>query len=313
MNNLWKRFHERYPNANFSKFKTEKFFGKQNIMFVDRDEEIAVFDDDGEEFRPSLYFSKEMKQNLGLTSGFPSAFTINPSPKLIVPAISFDKTAHSLNDMLINHEIYVTPTDKFQIKFRDIFADTMLTHYSDKEARRWLSGPNMNLWNEQLNWAVWCSTAGCGISSQILFQDKMADGVHDLTDSELHLPPQIRSLFRLHTYFTIRRLLFELGGIQNTFALPGDPTFNKNNNRYDLPSYKRLCNEFKIDPNTDFRFKKGSNHGLGEVFIYYTNEGYVKTPYDYPNKTMKFSDSGGKAEDGNLIQYIENTLAKKTI
>ena len=28
-------------------------------------------------------------------------------------------------------------------------------------------------------------------------------------------------------------------------------------------------------------------------------------------KTMKFSDDGGKAEDGNLIPYIENTLAKK--
>ena len=311
MNNLWKRFHERYPNANFSKFKTEKIFGKQNIMFVDQDEEIAVFDDDGEEFRSSLYFSKEMKQNLGLTSGFPSALTLNPSPKLVVPAISFDMTAHSLNDMLINHEIYVTPTDKFQIKFRDIFVDTMLTHYSGKEARRWLSGPNMNLWNEQLNWGVWCSTAGCGISSRILFQDKMADGVHDLTDSELHLPPQIRSFFWFYVYFTITRLLFELGGIQNTFALPGDPTFNKNNNRYDLPSYKRLCKEFKIDPNTDFRFRKDSHHGLGEVFIYYTNEGYVKTPYDYPNKTLKFSDAGGKAEAGNLIQYIENTLAKK--
>ena len=213
--------------------------------------------------------------------------------------------------MLINHEIYVTPTDKFQIKCRDIFVDTVLTHYSGKEARRWLSGPNMNLWNEQLNWAMWCSTVGCGISSRILFQDKVADGVHDLTDSELHLPPQIRSFFWFHTYLTTRRLLFELGSIQNTFALPGDPTFNKNNNQYDLPSYNRLCNEFKMDANTDFRFRKGSNSGLGEVFIYYTNEGYVKTPYDYPNITMKFADDGGKAEDGNLIPYIENTLAKK--
>ena len=142
-----------------------------------------MFDDNGEEFRPSLYFSKEMKQNLGLTSSFPSALTLNPTPKLVVPAISFDKTAHSLNDMLINHEIYVTPTDKFQIKFRDTFVDTVFTYYSGKEEGRWLSGPNMNLWNEQLNWAVWCSTAGCGISSRILFQDKKADGVHDLTDS----------------------------------------------------------------------------------------------------------------------------------
>ena len=184
MNNLWKRFHERYPNAKRFKFKTENFFGKQN-MFVGRDEEIAVFDDNGEEFRPGLYFSKEMKQNLGLTSGFSISINVKPQPqKLSVPEIPFDKTAHSLNDMLINHEIYVTPTDKFQIKFRDIFVDTVLTHYSGEEARRWLSGPNMNLWNEQLNWAVWCSTARCGISSRILFQDKMADGVHDLTDSE---------------------------------------------------------------------------------------------------------------------------------
>ena len=311
MNNLWKRFHERYPNANFSKFKIENFVGKQNIMFIGGDEEIAVFDDDDKELRPNMYFTKEMKQNLGLTSGFPSALTLSPSPKLVVPAISFDKTAHSLNDMLINLKIYVTPTDKFQINFRDIFVDTMLTHYSGKEARRWFSGPNMNLWNEQLNWAVWCSTAGCGISSRILFQDKMADGVHDLTDSELHLPPQIRSFFWFHTYLTIRRLLFEYGGTQNTFALSGDSTFNKNNNRYDLPSFKRLCNEFKIDPNTDLRFREGSNHALGEVFIYYSYEGYVKTSYDYPNKTMEFFYSGGKAEARNLIQYIENTLAKK--
>ena len=124
-----------------------------------------------------------------------------------------------------------------------------------------------------------------GYPVEYYFKTKKADGVHDLTDSELHSTPQIISFFRFHTYFTIRRLLFELGGIQNTFALPGDSTFNKSNNRYDLPSYKRLCNEFKIDLNTDFRFKKGSSHELGEVFIYYTNEGYVKTPYDYPNKT----------------------------
>ena len=74
------------------------------------------------------------------------------------------------------------------------------------------------------------------------------------------------------------------------FVLPGDSTFNKNNNSFDLPSYKRLCNEFKIDPNSDLKFKKGTNHGIGEVFISYTNEGYVKTPYDYPSKTMKFCD-----------------------
>ena len=28
---------------------------------------------------------------------------------------------------------------------------------------------------------------------------------------------------------------------------------------------------------------------------------------------MKFADDGGKAEDGNLIPYIENTLAKNNM
>ena len=111
-----------------------------NKMFVGRNEEIAVFVDDGKDFRPSLYFSKEMKQNLGLVSGFPSALTLNANPKLVAPAILFEKTAHPINDMLINHEIYVTPSDRFQIKFRDIFVDTVLTHYSGKEAKKMALG-----------------------------------------------------------------------------------------------------------------------------------------------------------------------------
>ena len=28
---------------------------------------------------------------------------------------------------------------------------------------------------------------------------------------------------------------------------------------------------------------------------------------------MKFADDGGKAEDGNLIRFIENTLAKNNM
>ena len=85
MNNLWKRFRERYTNAKWSKFKTEIFFGKQNIMFVG-DEEIAVFDDDGKEFRPSLYFSKEMKQNLGLNVWFSISINTKSKPEISGPS-----------------------------------------------------------------------------------------------------------------------------------------------------------------------------------------------------------------------------------
>ena len=85
-------------------------------------------------------------------------------------------------------------------------------------------------------------------------------------------------------------------------ALPGDPTFNQFNNHYDVPSYKRLCAEFGIDPSSDFRFTHGKNGGLGHVYVFV--QGATKTEYAYPGWN-KFSDEGGKAINGNLVYYIE--------
>ena len=312
---LQKRFKSRYPKANFADFKTKDFFGKPNIFFHNKagDEETAVFDDDGKDFRSSIYFSKEMKRQLGLAPGFPLELTHNPNPKLEIPAVPFNSDnseAGALKDALVQQEIYVTPSDKFKIKFRDIFSDTVITHRSSHESRRWLAGPNFEYYPQQLNFAFFCATTGCGVSRRILFEDKMRDGKNDLTDSELILPPQVRSFFWFHVYFTVRRILFELGGVQNSLPLPGDPAFNQTENKYDIPSFERICAEFGISPNADFRFTRGDNHGLGSVFEYFTNSGYFKTPFKYPSKTTKFEDEGGRASDGNLVPYIENTEAR---
>ena len=310
---LQKRFKSRYPKANFADFKTEDFFGKPNIFFREGEEETAVFDDDGKDFRSSIYFSKEMKRQLGLAPGFPLELTHNPNPKLEIPAVPFHDEAGAtgtLKDDLVQQEIYVTPSDKFKIKFRDIFTDTVITHRSSHESRRWLAGPNFEYFPQQLNFAFFCATTGCGLSRRILFEDKMRDGKNDLTDSELILPPQVRSFFRFHVYFTVRRILFELGGVQNSLPLPGDTAFNQTENKYDIPSFERICAEFGISPNADFRFTKGDNHGLGSVFEYFTNSGYTKTPFNYPSKETKFEDEGGRASDGNLVPYIENTEAR---
>ena len=75
---------------------------------------------------------------------------------------------------------------------------------------------------------------------------------------------------------------------------------------------KRLCNEFEISPSVDFRFHHGMNHGLGNVYIYYTNIGYGKTEVSYPG-TYKFSDEGGSTSDGNLIQYISNSSSENQL
>ena len=291
---LQKRFKSRYPKANCA-------------------------DDDGKDFRPSIYFSKEMKRQLGLAPGFPLELTHNPNPKLEIPAVPFNGETReaskaggtgALKDALVQQEIYVTPSDKFKIKFRDIFTDTVICHRSSHESRRWLAGPNFEYYPQQLNFAFFCATTGCGVSRRILFEDKMRDGKNDLTDSELILPPQVRSFFWFHVYFTVRRILFELGGVQNSLPLPGDSAFNQTENKYDIPSFERICAEFGISPNADFRFTRGDNHGFGSVFEYFTNSGYTKTPYEYPSKETKFEDEGGRASDGNLVPYIENTEAR---
>ena len=312
---LQKRFKARYPKANFADFKTGDFFGKPNIFFhSEAGEGTTVFDDDGKDFRSSIYFSKEMKRQLGLAPGFPLELTHNPNPKLEIPAVPFNsetrETLNTIKDNLVQQEIYVTPSEKFKINFRDIFTDTVITHRSSHESRRWLAGPNFEYWPQTLNFAFFVATTGCGVSRRILFEGKMRDGKNDLTDSELKLPPQVRSFFWFHVYFTVRRILFELGGPQNSLPLPGDTAFSQTENKYDIPSFERICAEFGISPNADFRFTRGDNHGLGSVFEYFSYSGYTKTPFKYPSKETKFEDEGGRASDGNLVPYIENTEAR---
>ena len=146
----------------------------------------------------------------------------------------------------------------------------------------------MGYWPQQLNFAVFCVTQGCGISREIF-------------DSGPSLTAQIKSFHQFHVYFTARRVLYQLGGAQSISALPGDPTFNQFNNNYDVASYKRICAEFGIDPSSDFCFTVGQNHGLGNIYVY--DGGATKTDYSYPGG-MKFGDEGGKGINGDLIYYI---------
>ena len=203
---LWKRFRDRYPNADESKFQTMDFFGSKTIMFEGKDETIDVFD--GNNFRSSIYFSDEMKKALGLASGFPPELTLNTKSKFYIPAIQFSDKSKTrlLAEALINQKIYVTPEQYFNCKFRDIFTHTQITHNSGKESDKWLYRTEISYWNQQLNFAIFRSTTASGLSNRLLFEDKMSDG-NDLTDSELHLPNQVRSILRFHVYHTVRKIL----------------------------------------------------------------------------------------------------------
>ena len=130
-----------------------------------------------------------------------------------------------------------------------------------------------------------------------------------MTDSELKLPPQIRAILWFHVYFTIRRILFQMGGIQSSIALPGDPPFNEKDNRYDIPSYKRICKEFNVSTDSDFRCHKGENHGLGSVYIWVSYVGPSKAGHKSSYQGFfKFSEEGGEGSKGNLLQYILNDI-----
>ena len=222
-----------------------------------------------------------MKKALGVIGeeGFP--FQLSPlKTKTALPilAVDFTEPAPSIAK-IFNKEnrIYATPDEFFVTKFRDIFQQTRLTHRLSAEAKTWLRGPNIRYWPQQLNFSVFSATQGCGISREIF------DG---------GLSTQISAFYQFHMYFTIRRVLYQLGGIQSTSALPGDPTFNPLNNHYDVASY-----EFGIEPSSDFRFTVGKNHGLGRV------NGEMQLDFKYPG-WMKFSDEGGDANKGNRVSYI---------
>ena len=209
---------------------------------------------------------------------------------LPIPAEPFDEKAPSLKKIFnTDIKIYVTPGEYFTTKFREIFQQTKLRHMTLAESKHWLGGPDMKYWPQQLNFAVYCATQGCGVSREIF-------------DSGLDLPTQVRAFYIFHVYFTVRRILYQLGGIQSINALPEDPTFNQFNNHYDVASYKRLCSEFGIDPSSDFRYTHGANHGQGSVYQYVG--GPSKTTLAYPGWN-KFSDEGGKAIKGDLIYLIE--------
>ena len=124
----------------------------------------------------------------------------------------------------------------------------------------------MSYWLQQLNFAVSCDTTGCGISREMFDKDH----------STLGFPPQVYSFYQFHVYFTVRRILYQLGGIQSISALPGDPTFSQANNKYNVASCKRICAEFGIDSSSDFRFTSGNNNGLGSVYIYVLYSGPEK-------------------------------------
>ena len=83
-------------------------------------------------------------------------------------------------------------SDTFQVKFPNVFTNYPLdgVRVEDQRFKDW-DLYKFTIWQSQLNFAVFCASSACGVS------------VEHLNAKE----PMIRSIYRFHVYYHIRRIL----------------------------------------------------------------------------------------------------------
>ena len=91
---------------------------------------------------------------------------------------------------LYKQTVVVSSKDTFPVTFPNIFVDYPLgqMHVGDKLWTNWNKAP-MRLWQSQLNFAVFCPSSACGVSSVHLNYAKH---------------PMVRSVYRFHVYHHVR-------------------------------------------------------------------------------------------------------------
>ena len=244
---LFNDFRNMYPRADISNFKfVPDSYGGYIKWQVDGTTIMSNDDPTGktwiDDISPRL--KRLLWKDLGLDDrqkggteliSFPESLTLT-NRSYPIPAINFDNFSTDITKILTYLDIYVSNTKKFTAKMRDVFTNQVVTFKFGKQSRKWLNASDMNYWPQQLNFAVWCATSGCGISP---FES-------------LNYPKVVNSFIKFHIYFTIRRILYEL-----TLPLPDEQPFIINNNPYSKVAYQRLCAEFSISKNSDLRWERG--------------------------------------------------------
>ena len=202
----------------------------------------------------------------------------------------FQKTATRDVGNLAEGRVQVQSDDPqkfFEVKYPNIFEQYILPLVSsDKMVQTWRSTP-MQFWQNQLNFAVWCATTGCGVS----VEDHLsaADGF-------------LRSFYRFHVYYQIRRILVEIKA-----PLPQDKAWDAKNNSYDRRGYERICNKFDESPHSDWKVS-GLNWGLGRVYMYWTHNGYHPLD-DREYNPSKMSFTQKTTNDILHVDYIKQDAA----
>jgi len=150
--------------------------------------------------------------------------------------------------------VFVTENKSFQVPVPNPFDNYLNPDIKrDAVANAWFNSPKA-FYQNQLNFAIWCATTGCGVS--------FANHLN-------HPDPFIRSVYQFHMYYQMRRVLNEISA-----PLYNEKSFCYYQNVIDLTAYQRLCDEFQISNNTDFRQRSDKTNGMGTIYLYLVGNEY---------------------------------------
>ena len=92
------------------------------------------------------------------------AFSYNPNAKYQPSGVYKTKDPDIIKQTIEVKQPSDASGSSFKVKFPDVFDKNMLPYVeSDALVRSWNYTP-MRFWQNQLNFAVWCATTGCGVS-----------------------------------------------------------------------------------------------------------------------------------------------------
>lgn len=127
---------------------------------------------------------------------------------------------------LYKQTIIVSENGSFPAVFPNIFTNYELNQ-NKQRMKIWNEQP-FRLWQTQLNFATWCASSACGVSSEHLKEGRS----------------MIRSVYRFHVYYHIRRIIKRL-----QTPLPFEDSFNQYDNPYSNEEFLKICGEYDVDSN----------------------------------------------------------------
>ena len=158
-------------------------------------------------------------------------FSYNPNANYLPNEGGYTQTIRDYNLYLQSITVSDNKINQssFPITFENIFTKYIIDDHSDKVYKTW-NDDGLSLWQTQLNFAIFCSTSACGVSTQ-----------HIKTSH-----PLINSIYKFHIYYQTYRILKRM-----KVALPFENGFNRYNNKFDGGEFVSLCREFNVSTNND--------------------------------------------------------------